>query len=139
MSGYFLVHHGIKGQKWGVRRFQRKDGTLTPAGKKRKAQANDSSDSGENSQPKKKSVKEMSDTELRDKINRLELEKRYSQLNPQQVSKGKQFVDKVVKDMVLPAATDVGKQLVKSQITKLVNDKLGLDDEYKVFTNNKKK
>lgn len=30
-----LYHHGIKGQKWGVRRFQNPDGTLTAAGKKR--------------------------------------------------------------------------------------------------------
>lgn len=30
-----LYHFGIKGQKWGVRRYQNKDGTLTPAGKKR--------------------------------------------------------------------------------------------------------
>lgn len=30
-----LQHHGIKGQKWGIRRFQNKDGSLTPAGKKR--------------------------------------------------------------------------------------------------------
>ena len=32
-----LYHHGIKGQKWGVRRFQNPDGTLTEAGKKRQA------------------------------------------------------------------------------------------------------
>lgn len=30
-----LHHHGIKGMKWGVRRFRKKDGSLTPAGKKR--------------------------------------------------------------------------------------------------------
>lgn len=29
-----LYHHGILGQKWGVRRYQNKDGSLTPAGKK---------------------------------------------------------------------------------------------------------
>lgn len=31
----YLIHHGIKGQKWGIRRYQYADGTLTPAGKKR--------------------------------------------------------------------------------------------------------
>lgn len=31
----YLVHHGIKGQKWGVRRFQNEDGSLTSEGKKR--------------------------------------------------------------------------------------------------------
>ena len=30
-----LTHHGIKGQKWGVRRYRNSDGSLTPAGKKR--------------------------------------------------------------------------------------------------------
>lgn len=32
---YELYHHGVKGMKWGVRRFQKKDGSLTPVGKKR--------------------------------------------------------------------------------------------------------
>lgn len=45
MSGWMytkngdLVHHGIKGQKWGQRRYQNKDGSLTPAGKKRYSDA----------------------------------------------------------------------------------------------------
>ena len=30
-----LSHHGILGMKWGIRRFQNKDGSLTPAGKRR--------------------------------------------------------------------------------------------------------
>lgn len=35
MSDYVIMHHGIKGMKWGIRRYQNKDGTLTAAGKKR--------------------------------------------------------------------------------------------------------
>ncbi len=31
----YIVHHGIKGQKWGVRRFQNEDGSYTPAGAER--------------------------------------------------------------------------------------------------------
>lgn len=34
-SDNYLSHHGIIGQKWGVRRFQNEDGTLTEAGKDR--------------------------------------------------------------------------------------------------------
>ena len=33
----YLYHHGIKGQKWGVRRYQNADGSLTKAGKARAA------------------------------------------------------------------------------------------------------
>ena len=40
----YLAHHGIKGQKWGIRRFQNEDGTLTSAGRKRYGEDLDISD-----------------------------------------------------------------------------------------------
>lgn len=36
--GQLISHHGIKGQKWGIRRFQNEDGSLTPAGRERYSQ-----------------------------------------------------------------------------------------------------
>lgn len=37
MSNTELYHHGVKGQRWGIRRYQNKDGSLTAYGKKRYA------------------------------------------------------------------------------------------------------
>lgn len=42
MERYELYHHGVKGQKWGVRRYQYADGSYTPAGKKRYQSINNS-------------------------------------------------------------------------------------------------
>ena len=44
---YELYHHGIKGQKWGVRRFQNADGSLTRAGLKRRKLLLSASDKAE--------------------------------------------------------------------------------------------
>lgn len=42
MNDYYeLYHHGVKGMKWGVRRYQNKDGSLTPAGKKHYDESSD--------------------------------------------------------------------------------------------------
>lgn len=40
MSELYLVHYGIKGQKWGIRRYQNEDGSLTKAGRKRYSENN---------------------------------------------------------------------------------------------------
>lgn len=48
-----LSHHGIKGQKWGIRRFQKKDGSLTSDGKKRYSDNQDSKDNGDSKEHKR--------------------------------------------------------------------------------------
>lgn len=47
MNNELMYHHGIKGMKWGVRRYQNKDGSLTAAGKKRKETDQSSADNSE--------------------------------------------------------------------------------------------
>lgn len=108
-----LKHWGIKGMKWGVRRYQNKDGSLTPAGKKRYSDGDTSSSSTSKSsqtsqQPKKKTVSEMSDQELRDAVNRLRLEQDYAKLNPEKVSRGKKFVDNLLDETLSGVARGAG-------------------------------
>lgn len=71
-----LYHWGIKGMKWGVRRFQNPDGSLTPAGKKRYSAEDGEREEKPNYAPKapKKSASDYTDDELRAQINRMQME-----------------------------------------------------------------
>ena len=115
-----LTHYGILGMKWGVRRTEAQlraaRGKLKSESSNSESNAKKSSSSGS----KKKSVSEMSDTELFNTVQRLNLEKRYKELNPERVSLGKRFVDKVTKDVIIPAATEVAKNAVKDALNDLV-------------------
>ena len=83
-----LCHWGIKGMKWGVRRYQNKDGTLTAAGKKHYA---GDGNAGSEDEPKVeyapkrfgRNAEDYSDEELRSRINRLQMEKQYRDLQGQ--------------------------------------------------------
>lgn len=147
-----LMHYGILGMKWGVRRYQNKDGSLTNAGKRRNTE---NSQNGEKAKERKDArkiaadkafkqtvkngkdrpnispaekvakevgssvdnaskiaghlaniksakrnnpdkIKTMSDKELQDAINRMQLEKRYNELSTSNVSRGTSYVNDVL-------------------------------------------
>lgn len=84
-----LYHWGVKGMKWGVRRYQNKNGSLTAEGKKRYISPHEDYTRAHT----KKAVREMSDAELSARINRLQKEKQYNQLvvTPTKMQKAVKF------------------------------------------------
>lgn len=107
MENNALNHHGVLGMKWGVRRFQNKDGSLTAAGKKRRGIVQTVKDHNTKQRKKKQlekarvakaekkaaaeqrakdlekgkiPVKKMTDDEVKARIARLELEKKLRDL-----------------------------------------------------------
>ena len=155
MTSNEFYHHGVKGMKWGVRRYQNKDGTLTKAGRKKMAKLDKeyskligqkrNTESPNTGSPltKKKKLSEMTDDEIRERINRINLEKEYTDLikNPDSIKtqdEGKGFIKTVRSDVIKPVAIDLGKQALKSGGVKILNSFVK-DQELKLYTNNKKK
>lgn len=134
-SEEYLEHHGILGQKWGLRRFQNKDGSLTEAGKKRR-------------------VKDMSDDELREKTYRLQREKAYydakneakkaekfsKKLDAEKDEKQESGASKVLKkyaartfeNVILPAAESAGKEYLEKQLKKMARESGMSEKEKKI-------
>ena len=109
-----LYHHGIKGQKWGVRRFQNPDGTLTDAGKRR-SRAEDRAVRNESKKQRMwnaKNASQLSDKELTDQILRLQREKQLKDLTDQTVAPGR----KHTKDLL----TRFGDQALSAAVTAAV-------------------
>ena len=141
-----LYHHGVKGMKWGVRKTpvrsssgatrKQKSNTLSLFKKKKTTRKVSSANS---SPAQTKSIKDMSDDEIQKKIERVQLEQQYQELDPKSVSRGKRIAKRVMDDVIVPAAVDIGKQAVKSIMANGVNKVLSLEGDNKVYANNKKK
>lgn len=98
MENNALQHHGIKGMKWGIRRtpeqLSRMKGRIdTTSGIVKEAKnINDSVSNIRSITAKKQDLSKMTDQELRDRVNRMNLEQQFSQLSSRKISKGEQYV-----------------------------------------------
>ena len=112
-----LYHHGIKGMKWGVRRTPAQLGHDTGGidlqkTKKKVEAANTIVNESQNINKKVSSRKQrkiqkqqvqnaraMTDQELRERVNRLNMEQQYARLSTEQMSAGKVNVDRVLSEV----------------------------------------
>ena len=72
-----LYHYGVKGMKWGVRRFQNKDGSLTPAGKRRYDEPNQQNNSSPKTNQQSSSNAKKYKIPKNKSLHRLKLEEKY--------------------------------------------------------------
>ena len=82
-----LYHHGILGMKWGVHRSRSSTGESSSGSRRHKKAPGEINEDYARAHSKK-SVKSMSNAELKQRIQRLNDEKQYAQLNPSKVQRG---------------------------------------------------
>jgi hypothetical protein len=95
-----LAHYGVKGMKWGVRRSKRQLDSDSPDAARAKAtRAKIKTNRGR--------TDSLSNQDLRDLVQRMNLEQQYSQLSANRASFGKRFVTGVLKNVGTQQATSV--------------------------------
>lgn len=101
-----LYHWGIKGQRWGIRRYRNEDGTLTEAGKQRYSKQLERISTRRNlsgsrrtstlERARKKNIEEMSNQELQEYINRMNLERNYRNLTKRDLMQGNKIAKNIL-------------------------------------------
>lgn len=136
---YYLIHSGILGMKWGIRRYQYEDGSLTPEGRKRygvkyekaelkraakEKQKREAEEAKlrkiQNDNNARRDPREMTDAELQALVNRLRNEQAYLQMTGQQqnvgeawyVKFGKDLAKKTLETAANKAGSAIGKKIV---------------------------
>ena len=121
-EGPYLMHYGILGMRWGVRRYQNKDGSLTEAGKKRQK----SEDRLAYEEISKKKRSEMTNDELKKANERLRLEQENKRLNPSSIKKGLIFAGATAAALGTYAGIRNNGRLLISDASKFVSPLLDL-------------
>ena len=121
-----LMHYGVLGMRWGVRRYQNKDGALTTAGKKRLSKDKDKAEKKER-KVALKNRRSLSDEYLKKKIERLKIEKEFKNLAEEDISHGRKYVGEIMssagKKALTVAAAGAMAYGVKVAMTKEFNIK----------------
>lgn len=108
----YLAHWGIRGMKWGVRRYQNEDGTWTAEGKKRRSGDTVSTSKEKPVKPRKRKISELSDEELSKKLNRLRMEEEYIRMAKGRKARKSSRFKKIM--------ADIGEQALKAVATKAI-------------------